>query len=79
MRIALSLSHRRGPSEAEGPQQAVIQVKLKNTTWDTNIIQNARKRTKTYMKSNKKKEKPKKEPSIKMGSRHPIPLANVQM
>jgi hypothetical protein len=29
------------------------------------------------MKSSKKEEKPKREPSIKKGSKHPIPLANV--
>jgi hypothetical protein len=31
------------------------------------------------MKKQKKEEKPKREPSIKKGRKHPIPLANVQM
>jgi hypothetical protein len=38
---------------------------------------NQERKTKNYMKKQKKEIKPRREPSIKKGSKHPIPLVNV--
>jgi hypothetical protein len=58
-------------------QSSSYTSEAQNTTWDADIIQTQERRTKTYMKSSRKEEKPKREPLIKKGSKPPIPLSNV--